>query len=176
MSTESRKQWESAVETIYMIRPTHLNSAGRLFGGILMQWIDEAAGLVAKRHSRKNVTTASVDNLQFLKGAYQGDTIIINAKLTYVGRTSMEVEVKTFKEDIDRHSELINQAYFTMVALDENDRPTPVPRLDLQSEEQKTEWKRAEIRRNMRIKLKEEIEDSKVKKVTNVLTFSNKNQ
>ena len=176
MSTESRKQWESAVETIYMIRPTHLNSAGRLFGGILMQWIDEAAGLVAMRHSRRNVTTASIDNLQFLKGAYQGDTVIINAKITYVGRTSMEVEVKTFKEDLDRKSELINQAYFTMVALDENDRPTPVPRLDLQSEEQKAEWKRAEIRRNMRMRLMEEIEDSKVKRVTNQLTFSNKNQ
>ena len=176
MSTESRKQWESAVETIYMIRPTHLNSAGRLFGGILMQWIDEAAGLVAMRHSRRNVTTASIDNLQFLKGAYQGDTVIINAKITYVGRTSMEVEVKTFKEDLNRKSELINQAYFTMVALDEYDRPTPVPRLDLQSEEQKAEWKRAEIRRNMRIRLMEEIEDSKVKRITNALTFSNKNQ
>ena len=176
MSTESRKQWESAVETIYMIRPTHLNSAGRLFGGILMQWIDEAAGLVAMRHSRRNVTTASIDNLQFLKGAYQGDTVIINAKITYVGRTSMEVEVKTFKEDLERKSELINQAYFTMVALDENDRPTPVPRLDLQSEEQKAEWKRAEIRRNMRMRLMEEIEDSKVKRVTNQLTFSSKSQ
>lgn len=163
MSPESRKQWESAVETIYMIRPTHLNSAGRLFGGILMQWIDEAAGLVALRHSRRNVTTASVDNLQFLKGAYQGDTVIISAKLVYVGRTSMEVEVKTYKEDINRKSELINKAHFTMVALDENDSPTPVPRLDLQSEEQKAEWKRAEIRRNMRMKLKEEIENSKVK-------------
>ncbi len=162
MSIEGRKQWESAVETIYMIRPPHLNSAGRLFGGILMQWIDEAVSLVAIRHSRRNVTTASVDNLQFLKGAYQGDTITIKAKLTYVGRTSMEVEVKTYKEDIDRNSTLINQAYFTMVALDENDKPTPVPRLVLQSEEQKAEWKRAEIRRNMRMKLKEEIENSKV--------------
>ena len=88
----------------------------------------------------------------------------------------MEVEVKTFKEDINRNSEIINQAYFTMVALDENDRPTPVPRLDLQSEEQKAEWKRAEIRRKMRMKLVEEIEDSKIKKVTNTLTFSGKNQ
>ena len=160
MKAESRKQWESAVETIYMIRPTHLNSAGRLFGGILMQWIDEAAGLVAIRHSRRNVTTVSVDNLQFLKGAYQGDTVIIKARLTYVGRTSMEVEVKTYKEDVDRNSTLINQAYFTMVALDENDKPTPVPRLELQAEEQKAEFKKGEIRRNMRMKLKDELDKS----------------
>ena len=176
MNTETKTVNESLVETVHIVRPNHLNGANRLFGGILMQWIDEAAGLVAKRHSRRNVTTASVDNLQFVKGAYQGDTVIIKAKLTYVGRTSMEVEVKTFKEDIERHSELINQAYFTMVALDENDRPTPVPRLDLQSEEQKAEWKRAEIRRKMRMKLVEEIEESKVKKITNTLTFSGKNQ
>ena len=63
-----------------------------------------------------------------------------------------------------------------MVALDENDRPTPVPRLDLQSEEQKAEWKRAEIRRKMQMKLKEEIEDSMVKKVTNTFSFSGKIQ
>ena len=160
MKAESRKQWESAVETNHMIRPTHLNSAGRLFGGILMQWIDEAAGLVAIRHSRRNVTTVSVDNLQFLKGAYQGDTVIIKARLTYVGRTSMEVEVKTYKEDVDRNSTLIIQAYFTMVALDENDKPTPVPRLELQSEEQKAEFKKGEIRRNMRMKLKDELDRS----------------
>ncbi|MEG0228542.1 MAG: hotdog domain-containing protein, partial [Lachnospiraceae bacterium] len=50
---------ESIVETVHMVRPNHLNGAGRLFGGILMQWIDEAAGLVAKRHTRSNVITAS---------------------------------------------------------------------------------------------------------------------
>ena len=62
---------DSRVETVYLIRPTHLNGANRLFGGILMQWIDEAAGIVAKRHCGGNVTTASVDNLTFLHGAYQ---------------------------------------------------------------------------------------------------------
>ena len=87
----------------------------------------------------------------------------------------MEVKIDTFVEKLNGERTLINRAYFTMVALDENDRPTPVPRLDLQSEEQKTEWKRAEIRRKMRMKLIEEIEESKVKKVTNVLTFSGKN-
>ena len=68
---ESRKVSESLTETVHMVRPNHLNAAGRLFGGILMQWMDEIAGLVAKRHTRKNVITASVDNLRFLRGAYQ---------------------------------------------------------------------------------------------------------
>ena len=64
---ERRKVSDSIVETVHIVRPNHLNGAGRLFGGILMQWIDEVAALVAKRHTHKNVVTVSVDNLKFLK-------------------------------------------------------------------------------------------------------------
>ena len=67
MSTTTKKVSDSATETLHIVRPNHLNAAGRLFGGVLMQWIDELAGLVAKRHSHMNVTTASVDNLRFLR-------------------------------------------------------------------------------------------------------------
>lgn len=115
-----------------------------------MQWMDELAGLVAKRHTRKNVITASVDNLSFLRGAYQKDVIVITGKVTYVGNTSMEVKVDSCVEDLDRNRTLINRAYFTMVALDENDHPTRVPRLELETEEEKEEWKNAEKRREMR--------------------------
>ena len=69
MEVESRKVSESIVETVHMVRPQHLNAAERLFGGELMQWIDEVAGMVGKRHARKNVITASDDNLRFLRGA-----------------------------------------------------------------------------------------------------------
>ena len=96
MDREVRRVEDSYVETMHIVRPNHLNSAGRLFGGILMEWIDEVAGLVAKRHAKSNITTASVDNLRFLKGAYQGDTLVIIGKITYVGTTSMEVRVDTY--------------------------------------------------------------------------------
>ncbi len=148
--TESRKVSESVSETVHMVRPNHLNAAGRLFGGVLMQWMDELAGLVAKRHTRKNVITASVDNLSFLRGAYQKDVVVITGKVTYVGNTSMEVKVDSCVEDLDRNRTLINRAYFTMVALDENDHPTRVPRLELETEEEKEEWKNEEKRREMR--------------------------
>ena len=88
--TDSRKVSESLSETVHIVRPNHLNAAGRLFGGVLMQWMDELAGLVAKRHTRKNVITACVDNLSFLRGAYQKDVIVITGKVTYVGNTSMK--------------------------------------------------------------------------------------
>lgn len=155
--TEERKVSESLVETVHMVRPNHLNAAGRLFGGILMQWLDEVAGLVAKRHTRCNVITASVDNLRFIHGAYKGEMVVIIGKMTYVGNTSMEVRVDTYVENMEdgtRHP--INRAYFTMVALDENDRPRRVPRLVLETETEKEEWKGAEKRREIRMRRKEE--------------------
>ncbi len=153
---EERRIADSRGETVHMVRPNHLNAAGRLFGGILMQWLDDVAGLVAKRHTRGNIITASVDNLRFIQGAYQKDVIVIIGKVTYVGNTSMEVRVDTYVENMDGMRRPINRAYFTMVALDENDKPKRVPRLILESEEEKAEWEAAEKRREMRIKRKEE--------------------
>lgn len=154
--TEERTVGESRVETVHIVRPNHLNAAGRLFGGILMQWIDEVAGIVAMRHTRCNCTTASVDNLRFIRGAYQQDLLVIIGKVTYVGTTSMEVRVDTYIEDTEGIRRPINRAYFTMVALDENDKPCPVPKLLLESEEEKAEWEAAKKRRDMRKKRKEE--------------------
>lgn len=156
MKIEKRRVADSIVETVHMVRPNHLNAAGRLFGGMLMQWMDEIAGLVAKRHTRMNVITASVDHLRFLKGAYQENVIVIIGKATYVGNTSMEVKVDSYVEKIDGERTLINRAFFTMVALDANDKPTPVPRLLLQTDEEKEEWEKAEKRREMRKQRKEE--------------------
>ena len=154
--TEERTVGESRVETVHIVRPNHLNAAGRLFGGILMQWIDEVAGIVAMRHTRCNCTTASVDNLRFIRGAYQQDLLVIIGKVTYVGTTSMDVRVDTYIEDTEGMRRPINRAYFTMVALDENDKPCPVPKLLLESEEEKAEWEAAKKRRDMRKKRKEE--------------------
>ena len=141
---------ESRVETVHMVRPNHLNGANRLFGGILMQWIDEVAGIVAKRHSMSNVTTASVDNLTFLHGAYQNDMVVIKGKLTWVGSTSMEVCVDTYVENPNGDRHRINNAHFMMVALDENDKPIKVPGLILQTDDEHLAWSHGEERRRIR--------------------------
>ena len=141
---------DSRVETVHIVRPNHLNGANRLFGGILMQWIDEVAGIVAKRHSMSNVTTASVDNLTFLHGAYQNDMIVIRGKLTWVGTSSMEVCVDTYVETLDGQRDRINNAHFMMVALDENNKPVPVPQLVLQPEGEHLAWSHGEERRRIR--------------------------
>ena len=154
MKPEAKTVDDSRVETVYLVRPTHLNGANRLFGGILMQWIDEAAGIVAKRHSGCNVTTASVDNLTFLHGAYQGDLVVIKGKLTWVGSSSMEVCVDTYVESLSGERHRINNAHFMMVALDENDKPVKVPRLILQNEDEELAWQHGEERRRIRIQRK----------------------
>ena len=141
---------ESRTETVHIVRPNHLNGANRLFGGILMQWIDEVAGIVAKRHSMSNVTTASVDNLTFLHGAYQNDMIVIKGKLTWVGSTSMEVCVDTYVETPGGPRNRINNAHFMMVALDEHDKPVKVPKLILQTAEERLAWAHGEERQRIR--------------------------
>ena len=141
---------ESRVETIHLVMPSDMNDSGRLFGGALMCWIDEVAGLVGRRHAQMNVTTGSVDNLKFLRGAYLRDMVVVSGKVTHVGNASMEVKVESFIENSTGERELINRAYLTMVGLDENDRPCRLPRLILETEEDRMEWQRAQTRREIR--------------------------
>ena len=141
---------ESRVETIHLVMPSDMNDSGRLFGGALMCWIDEVAGLVGRRHAQMNVTTGSVDNLKFLRGAYLRDMVVVSGKVTHVGNASMEVKVESFIENSTGERELINRAYLTMVGLDENDKPCRLPRLILETEEDRMEWQRAQTRREIR--------------------------
>lgn len=123
---ETKKISDSLTECMRLIKHEDINGGSRLFGGRLMQWMDEAAGICAMRHSGTIITTAAVDNLQFKKGAYIGDVVAITAKLTHVGNTSMEVRVDVYVEKSGiRH--VINRAYFTEVCVDEDGKPVPVP-------------------------------------------------
>ena len=134
MERNTKKVSDSMVEQVFQVRPEHLNGAGRLFGGQLMAWIDEVAGLVGIRHSNGDVITASVDNLKFMRGAYLKDLIVLVGRITYVGHTSMDVRVDTYIEDHRGIRRSINRAYLTLVAVDENDKPRPVPGLTLENE------------------------------------------
>ncbi len=115
-----------------------------------MEWIDEIAGLVAIRHSQSNVITASVDNLKFIRGAFQNDLIVLIGKLTYVGRTSMEIRVDTYVESLDGIRRPINRAYLILVAVDKNGTPQEVPRLQIETESERAEWEAGKRRKEMR--------------------------
>ena len=147
---------ESRIEQVYQVRPEHLNGAGRLFGGKLMEWIDELAGLVGIRHAQQDVITASIDNLKFIRGAYLKDIIVLIGRVTFVGRTSMEVRVDTYIESIEGIRKPINRAYLTLVAIDAQGNPVEVPGLILETEAQKAEWEAGIRRREMRRQRREE--------------------
>ena len=137
----------SRTEQIQILMPEHINGYRRPFGGRLVEWIDVVAAVTARRHSGCNVTTVAIDNLQFKAPAYVNNTVLLVGSVTYVGRTSMEIRVDTFIEQLGGEKNLINRAYLVMVALDENERPTPVPTLICETEEERTEWE-AGLRRN----------------------------
>ena len=115
---------DSRTENTYLIMNKHINGYGRLFGGVLMQWIDEVAGIVAMRHAETHrVVTAAVDNLQFKRAVYEGDILVLRGYVTYVGKTSMEVEIDTYTELPDGMRQTVNRAFFVMVAVDEDQKP-----------------------------------------------------
>ena len=141
---------DSYTEQVQTLMPGSLNGYNRLFGGQLMEWIDIVAGVVARRHSHCNVTTAVVDTLTFRAPAYVNETVVLCGSVTYVGTTSMEVRVETYVEELSGEKRLINTAYLIMVALDEFDHPTEVPRLILETDEERREWEAAKKRNEIR--------------------------
>lgn len=141
---------DSVTEQVHILTQGSLNGYQRLFGGQLMSWIDIVAAVVARRHSGMNVTTAAIDMLEFKAPAYANDTVLIVGKLTYVGRSSMEVKVTVYVEELNGNRKLINTAYVIMVALDENEKPAEVPRLILETEEELLEYENAKLRRARR--------------------------
>ena len=141
---------DSLTEQQYLICPAHINHYGRLFGGQLLKWIDELAGIVAMRHCGSTITTAAIDNLQFRAPAYTGDMIVLRGWVTCVGRTSMEIRVDTYREALDGRREMINQAYIDMVAIDCKGNPQEVPGILIETAEQQAEWEAAQKRRQMR--------------------------
>lgn len=151
-----KKVSDSFTEQQYLICPAHINHYGRLFGGNLLKWIDELAGIVAVRHSGSLVTTAAIDNLQFRAPAYAGDMVVLQGWVTNVGRTSMEIRVDTFREALNGNRELINRAYIDMVCIDSDGKPMEVPGLLIETEEQRIEQEAAEKRKQMRRLRREE--------------------
>ena len=150
MNRQAKRVRDSRTEQVQILTQGTMNGYKRLFGGQLMEWIDIVAGVVARRHSGCNVTTAAVDSLEFKGPARANDTVVLVGYITYAGNTSMEVCVRTYVEALSGERELINTAYMVMVALDNSDRPVRVPRLIIETEEEAREQAAAERRNQLR--------------------------
>jgi acyl-CoA hydrolase len=143
---------ESTAEMTVRMFPSDANPAGNVFGGEILKQIDLIAGLVSQRHARVNTITASIDRVNFLKPVYVGNALILNARLNYVHHSSMEIEIKVEAEDLmTGRKTLTNTAYVTAVALGPDGKPTQVPPLLLETEEDKKRFSEGEKRMLQRI-------------------------
>jgi uncharacterized protein (TIGR00369 family) len=144
---------ESRTTIAQVMNPQDANVAGNVHGGSIMKLIDSAAGVVAAKHTRTNVVTASVDRLDFHHPIYIGELVTLRANLNMVGRTSMEVGVRVEAENI-RTGEIKHSvsAYLTFVALDDEGRPMAVPALIAETDEDKRRNRDAIARRDQRLK------------------------
>jgi len=142
----------SHVEMTEMVLPPDTNYHGTVFGGRVLQWIDIAGAIASQRHCHRKVVTASIDDMHFVIPINLGDTVVLKASINYVGRTSMEVGVRVEREPptADRREHAAT-AYLTYVGLDEDGKPTPVPPLILETDEERRRFTNAETRRAFRL-------------------------
>lgn len=125
MKTKSPSDSETIKTEV--VCPNDTNPMGMLLGGRLVQWMDIAAAVCAQNHAEKICVTASIDSVNFKNSARVGDIITIKAKITRAFETSMEIFVETrAKNVLSQESYLINEAYFTFVALDDQAHATAV--------------------------------------------------
>lgn len=153
-STQTYPQAADDSETILaqIMLPEDTNPAGNVHGGTLMKLADTAGGTAAVRHSRGRVVTAVVDSMTFERPVYVGDLVEVRGRLTWTGRTSMEVEVTIEAEGpLTRERRHVSRAYLVYVALDESGHPYPVRPLDVRTDDGRRRWEEAEARRARRL-------------------------
>jgi uncharacterized protein (TIGR00369 family) len=133
----------------------HANLLGNVHGGWVMKLADEAGALACMRHAQKKVVTVAIDSMTFRQPIKLGDLVILSAEVTYTGRTSMEVTVEVHAENpVTGEQTHTNTAYLVYVALDDEGRPTSVPKLHAETEEDKQKMEQAKERQERRLKHK----------------------
>ena len=143
---------ESHVVMTEMVLPPDTNHHGTVFGGRVLQWIDIAGAISARRHSKCKVVTASIDDMHFLIPIGLGDTVIIKASVNYTHRTSMEVGVRVEREPPSCESrEHAATAYLTFVAIDDEGKPVEIAPVQPRTVEETRRFTDAETRRAFRL-------------------------
>ncbi|HTS70379.1 MAG TPA: acyl-CoA thioesterase [Terriglobia bacterium] len=145
---------ESAAEMVEVVLPNDANPLGNLLGGKVMHLIDIAGAISAQRHARSQVVTVAVDNLDFLYPIRVGEHVVLRAHITRTFRTSMEAEVRVYREDyLTGERQQTSSAFVTYVALDPTGNPHEVPPVIPQTEEEKRRYREALTRRRQRLAL-----------------------
>jgi uncharacterized protein (TIGR00369 family) len=147
-----KKVSDSKVEIAQVMMPEHSNAAGNVHGGYILKLVDQSGAIVAQRHAHQNVVTASLDRMDFISPVYIGNLVFAKASCNFVSRTSMEIGVRVEAECLRTGTHThVGSAYLTFVALDGNDKPTPIPELILETEDEKRRFDEAKKRRQIRM-------------------------
>lgn len=150
-SMPSKPVSASKTEMSQLMMPHHANHAGFVHGGVILSIADNVAYVCAARHAGPSCVTVSVDRVDFREPIHIGEVVTMLASVNFVGRTSMEVGIKIFAEDLKtgqkRHT---NSCYFTMVCVGQTGRPEAVPPLLPETDEEKRRYAAAQARRAQR--------------------------
>ena len=145
----------SRVTLSQLMNLEHANLLGNVHGGSIMKLADEAGALACMRHAQKKVVTVAIDSMTFRQPIRIGDLIILNAEVSYTGRTSMEAEVQVLAENpITGERTHTNTAYLVYVALDDSGRPSSVPPLKAETEDEEHKMEKAKERQQRRLEQK----------------------
>ena len=153
---ETRNVEDSKVEMTELVLPSHTNNHGTAFGGQIAAWVDICAAVAAQRFCRKPVVTVSMDELHFMQPVKKGMVVVLKSVINQAWRTSMEIGVRVEAENpISGERVHCCSAYLTFVALDENGKPSPIPRLDMRgNEEYIRRGREAQLRRDARLHMR----------------------
>ncbi|WP_034681903.1 acyl-CoA thioesterase [Caldalkalibacillus mannanilyticus] len=153
MQIQAKKVQESRTYMTDLVFPPDTNHHNTIFGGKVMAYVDKIACIAAMRHCRKPVVTVSSDNFDFLAPIKTGEAINLEAYVTWVHKTSMEVYVEVESENLlTAERKITARAYLTFIALDEEGQPTPVPQVVPETEEEQRQYEQAQERYAMRKK------------------------
>ena len=154
----------SRVSLASMMHSTEANLLGNVHGGEIMKLVDTTAGAVAARHSGGPAVTAFMDEMAFLHPVHVGDIVRTLAQVNWVGTSSMEIGVRVEAQPWGSASDEplhVASAYVVFVAIDDDGRPRPVPRLAPENAEEERRLREAEIRRHHRLARRAEIESAR---------------
>src|SRR6185369_4278731 len=142
----------SRVTLHHLMTPEHANALGNVHGGVIMRLVDECGAICAMRHARRPCVTIAIDSMTFREPVHVGALLVCEARVSYVGRTSIETSVRVHSENpVTGQTTHTNSAYVVYVALGDNGRPTTVPELELETEEDRELFQAGRARQEHRI-------------------------
>jgi uncharacterized protein (TIGR00369 family) len=143
---------ETALTLTQFMQPEHSNSLGNVHGGVILKLCDECGGIIASRHARRPAVTVTVDSVTFHQPVLLGRLVFVHGRITWVGRTSIEVELRVEAENLlTGEVSHTNSAYFVYVALDSDRRPTRVPDLQLETDDEQQRFAAGKQRQAARL-------------------------